>query len=330
MTRKPTRAARAAGGTKAATAVAATVVASPETADEIRLARLHLRVGMLALALAELEDIEHRGLLPGADRALLAEARWRTGDGDGAADAARAHLDAGGSEPVAVSIAAEAAAADGRPGEARSLMDRLGLPDAAALDGLFAGMPRRAFWPSAPSDPTEADTLFGDVAGGAERAAFARVTREAEPTGASAPARSSAISGPAEVLEATSHGLWPDAATTGPPADADQGATPKEAGPGPAIRSRAAASLLQQDPVAELALAREELESHPDRAILRLALILRLDPTLAPAVLQAIVVRTEPAAAILRGDAQRLLGRHLEAEAAFASAADGLAATHEP
>jgi len=323
-------AAKAADATRAGTA---TLTVSPETTDQIRLARLHLRVGLLALALAELEDLERRHLLSGADRALLAETRWRTGDTDGAADAARAHLEAGGSEPVVICIAAEAAAADGRPGEARSLMDRLGLPDAATLDALFAGMPRRAFWPSAPVEPTESDTLFGEAPGSGDR-----VARAARPEPAVAPAgtapRTSAISGPAEVLEATSHGLWPDVPAAGSAGDAgaagDARADLAATSTGTSTRQRTSAPSFHQDPVAELALAREELAAHPDRAMLRLALILRIDPTLAPAVLDAILVRTEPAAAILRGDAQRLLGRHLEAEAAFASAAEGLAASHEP
>jgi len=308
---------------------AAATKAGANAADELRLARLHLRVGMLGLALAELEDLEHRGLLGSAERALLAEARWRTGDGDGAADAARAHLEAGGTEPVAVCIAAEAAAADGRPGEARSLMDRLGLADAASLDALFAGMPRRAFWPSAPTEPTESDTLFGDIV--TARPAPPVSVAAATPLTVGSPARSSSISGPTEVLEATSQGLWPEAGaaadvTDKSERDGERTTRDREA----ASRSRNAVPSFHQDPVAELALARAELASQPDRALLRLALILRLDPTLAPAILDAIVVRTEPAAAILRGDAQRLLGRHLEAEAAFASAADGLAGGREP
>jgi hypothetical protein len=80
----------------------------------------------------------------------------------------------------------------------------------------------------------------------------------------------------------------------------------------------------QLDPRAELELAREELGSRPERAFLRLALALRADPTLAPAVLEVVHLRREPAAAVLRGDAQRLLGRHLEAEAAFDAAAESL------
>jgi hypothetical protein len=44
-------------------------------------------------------------------------------------------------------------------------------------------------------------------------------------------------------------------------------------------------------------------------------------------VLDAVALRREPTAALVRGDAQRLLGRHLEAEAAFDAAADSLEAS---
>jgi hypothetical protein len=49
-----------------------------------------------------------------------------------------------------------------------------------------------------------------------------------------------------------------------------------------------------------------------------------MDPTLAPLVLDAISGRTELAAVLLKGDALRLLGRHLEAELAYAGAAGHL------
>jgi hypothetical protein len=80
----------------------------------------------------------------------------------------------------------------------------------------------------------------------------------------------------------------------------------------------------QLDPQAEIVRARTELESRPERGFLRLALVLRHDPTFAPAVLELLRLRREPAAALIRGDAQRLLGRHLEAEAAFDAAAESL------
>lgn len=232
--------------------------AAPD-ADDIRVARVHLRLGQLTLARAELEDLNRRERLDTTSLAVLAEARWRTGDVSAAAHAAQAHIDAGGSDDIAMCIAAEAAAVDGRPDDARALMDRLPASDAVALDAMFAGMPRRAFWPAGPVDrsPVKDET-------------------------------------PTEVYR---HVVGTERRRKG-----------------------------QLDPSAELARARSELESRPDRAFLRLALVLRHAPNLAPLVLAALHLRREPAAALLRGDAQRLLGRHLEAEAAFDAAAEALEA----
>jgi len=296
---------------------AVTAAAAPGDLDgEVRLARLHLRVGMLVLARSELEDLERRGLLDAAVRSSLAEARWRSGDMEDAAAAARAHLDAGGDDPVALCIAAEAAAADGRPGEARALIDQLGPPDAATLDALFAGMPRRAFWPSIGGDPMTTETLFGDAGDLADasrrerqgppsdrRAAPRAASTSREQPGSSPTVRT--VPGPREVFESTDPGLWPEGAAVAEDAH----------GTGPS---------LDIDPLLELAQAREELSTDAERGLVRLSLVLRIDPTLAPAVLDAISLRREPAAELIRGDAQRLLGRHLEAEAAFARTADWL------
>jgi hypothetical protein len=113
------------------------------------------------------------------------------------------------------------------------------------------------------------------------------------------------------VLASTAPSLWGDAA----------GAEAV----GPASRR-----IEHPDPLEELTQAREELATQPDRALLRLALVLRADPTLAPDVLDALSLRREPMAAIIRGDAQRLLGRHLEAEATFTSAGDTLDRPERP
>jgi hypothetical protein len=294
--------------------------------DDVRMARVHLRLGQLTLARAELEDLFRQDVLDTASLAVLAEARWRTGDGMGAAAAAQAHLDGGGSDDVALCIAAETAAADGRPGDARELMDRLPASDAAALDALFAGMPRRAFWPAGPVDRGELDELGleGDArAGGPRRPRGARPSMADSPTEAyrydalgDAASELRAVPGPREVIGATGIG------SPGSPAPAS-GAT------GPARGGRPAARRIkgQLDPAAELARARGELDTRSDRAFLRLALVLRHDPTLAPSVLDVLHLRREPGAALLRGDAQRLLGRHLEAEAAFDAAADSLEAS---
>ncbi|NJD30076.1 MAG: hypothetical protein FIA92_17550 [Chloroflexi bacterium] len=264
----------------------------PGAADDLRLAQLHLRLGQLTLARAELEDLASRELLDVEGQAALAEARWRTDSAEAAAAAAQAHLAGGGSDPIAICIAVEAATAEGRPQEARDLIGRLGVLDPMQVDALFAGMPQRAAWPLAD-------------------------TGEARPM--------SAIPGPRAVLEAAgtpgSTG-FAGAATPGPPGAA-RGSSAAAAGRVELERRARAVS----DPAAELRRAREELASRPDRAVVRLALVLRLDPALAPAVLDAVALRREPAAALVRGDAQRLLGRHLEAEAAFDAAAESLEAS---
>lgn len=273
-------------------------------AEDVRLARLHLRLGMHAVARAELEDLGGRGALDKDGLAVLAEARWRTGDLEGAADVADAHLGAGGSDPVAIVIAAEAAAVAGQAADARALVERLRGLDPATLDAIFAGIAHRANWPGAPAPA---------AAGSGGRAAAPATSPGKAP--AYPPARASAVPGPAEVLESHA-GLWADepsaAAATAAAAARREPSAPTWVEP---ARARGHA-----DPEQELEAARAELGVAPERGLLRLALVLRLDPTLAPDVLDAVRLRRETAAIVLRGDAERLLGRHLEAEAAFADA----------
>jgi hypothetical protein len=268
-----------------------------DATEDLRLARLHLRLGMLAMARAELEDLAGRGALDLDGQASLAEARWRGGDLDGAADAAVAHLAEGGDDPVAIVIAAEAVAIDGQAAEARALAQRLGAMDPATIDAIFAGLPRRAHWPATGDATAPAAAASG---GGGVR------------TGA--PVRASAVPGPEEVYESNA-GLW-DEPRPGEVAAAQRAASEPVVEP---ARAKA-----QVDPEEELEAARDELGHAPERGLLRLALALRLDPTLAPDVIDAIRLRREPAASLLRGDAERLLGRHLEAEAAFADAIDAV------
>lgn len=301
--------------------------------DDLRMARVHLRLGQLTLARAELEDLLRRDQLDVFGLASLAEARWRTGDAEAAGDAARAHLEGGGADDVALCIAAEAAAADGRPADARAVMDRLPLADVATLDLLFAGMPRRAFWPAGPVDGGEVDAAgrqadsraaAGRRSAPDERASRAQAPFEVFQQGLDIPSDMRAIPGPREVIEATATGATP-AAGRGPGGAAEGGVPGATEGrrtqraPGRRIKG-------QLDPAVELARARDELGTRSEKAFMRLALVLRHDPTYAPAVLEALHLRREPAAALLRGDAQRLLGRHLEAEAAFDVAAESLEA----
>lgn len=281
-------------GTAAPTDAAASPVREAARLDDIRIARVHLRLGQLALARAELEDLLRRDALDTSGLAALAEARWRTGDGDAAAEAAAAHLGAGGSDDVALCIAAEAAALEGRSSDARDLMDRLPVADSATLDAIFAGLPRRAFWPAAPVDRNDLDELRREA--GARAEAGRRGAPGTRPTLADAPT---------EAYRQPSAGVGP----SHPAAPAGTG--------GRRITA-------QLDPHVELLRAKDELETNPARGFLRLGLVLRRDPTLAPSVLEVLHLRREPAAALLRGDAQRLLGRHLEAEAAFDAAAESL------
>jgi hypothetical protein len=305
--------------------------------DDVRVARVHLRLGQLTLARAEFEDLLRRDALDGQAMAALAEARWRTGDAVGAADAAFTHIEAGGADDVALCIAAEAAASDGRATEARALMDRLPAADAATLDALFAGMPRRAFWPAGPVDRSDLDELRrGADRRGLDRRGAGRdqlgpsglMPTPTDSAGAAdgraaraAPPEVRSVPGPRSVIEATSGSDW-DAAGLRPEAESGLTQVERTSKDPPIHQGRRLKG--QLDPGVEIVRARAELENRPERAFLRLALVLRHDPTYAPAVLELLRLRREPTAALVRGDAQRLLGRHLEAEAAFDSAAESL------
>ena len=205
-------------------------------------------------------------------------------------------------------------------------MDRLPAADAATLDALFAGMPRRAFWPAGPVDRSDLDELRR----GADRRSAGRAPGAppgpvdapdgGSAVGADAPSDLRSVPGPRAVIEATSGADWEAAGR--------QGAEGGQAKPGRTSLDlsihRGRRLQGQLDPQVEIVRARAELESRPERAFVRLALVLRHDPTFAPAVLELLRLRREPTAALVRGDAQRLLGRHLEAEAAFDSAAESL------
>jgi hypothetical protein len=163
-----------------------------ERDQDLVLARLHLRLGSLRLARAELEGMAGNGTLDDEALVDLAEARWRTGDLAGAGEAATVALVAGSEAVVAYVIAAEAMAAVGRPSEARRLASRaLELSDMSVTD-VFAGMPRASVWPNEPSDTSTTETLFG-----------------------TAPRR--AATSPAAAVGHAARGLWDDHAE--PPAD---------------------------------------------------------------------------------------------------------------
>ena len=128
---------------------------------EARLAGVHLRTGLHALARAELEALAGRGALDAPALVDLAEVRWRTGDLVGAGAAARACMEAGLTDVIVLCIAAEVAASVGRPNDARELAARAVAAEPDRLDELFAGQPRSTVWPpprvpAPPSGPAPA------------------------------------------------------------------------------------------------------------------------------------------------------------------------------
>ena len=268
---------------------------------EARLARLHLRTGAFGLARAELETLAGSGELDPGTLLDLAEIRWRTGDLPGAGAAAQACLAAGGDEALGFVIAAEAAVALGRPGEAKRLanhaLERLDRP----LEALFAGIDRSAVWPTDPAAPGEpAGALFATDAPRAPDAA-ARLAR-ARPGGPATPGLPVVTSADA----AAEPGFWDT----------------EPAGPDDELRSAEPSA----DAGVELSAGREAAAAgDPDGAAVHLAIALRLDPALAPAVLDIAAGASGPVLEIVRGDALRLVGHELEARRAYASAARLLA-----
>jgi hypothetical protein len=283
MTRQPRavgRAARASGASGTAERES-TLSARPMG---LRIARLHLRMGSLSLARAELEAYAGRGALDEDALADLAEARWRTGDLAGAGEAAAALLETGRSDALSMVIAAEAVAAQGRPGEARRLaaraLEHLGAP----LDQVFAGIVRSSIWPS---DPLAGARLEPPT------------TVEAE-----VPASALAVE---DVAEAGSGSAPP---ASGAPANvAPDRIGPSAAAPDTAVVLAAGMTALDRGAVAP--------------AVTALGLAMRLDPAVSGLVLAALGSGPwdDPAIALLAGDALAELGRETEAKTAWAAAA---------
>ncbi len=288
----------------------------PRTADA-RLARLHLRGGLLTLARAELEQMAGASSLDREALVDLAEARWRSGDLAGAAEAAEAHLAVGGEEPMAILIAAEQAEREGRILDARQRATLVQQRIGEGIERLFAGERRSTVWPVAA--PGWMDT------------------------GAGAPGRWGLLVGGAEVAD-PDPGTWPTA--PGTMSDA-LGIQHTSAAGRAALRTRASGltgstattDMLQSAgrqsvehlDAAEADLARGDIGSMVDR----LALLLRLDASLAPVILsiaeRAIegVGDTPPDPArtantaslqLLRGDIYRGLGRDQDAADAYQEA----------
>lgn len=296
----------------------------PARTTDARLARVHLRTGALGLARAELETLAGHGALDDDALLDLAEVRWRTGDLTGAGEAARAFLATGREDALGLVIAAEAAAALGRPGEARRLVTRAVERTDRPLEAVFAGIARSPVWPTDADRGEQAAVLFpaaGPAHAGRDRGAGAR--REGPDT---APWR--AASGTTAAIVAVGRVEAPDDAETQErgPGGPVPGIDAAIAEPGLWDDDPAAAEVdPSPDPDAELADARVALaRDDPEAAALHLALALRLDPTLALAVLDAAGRHPGPGLDVVRGDALRVAGRDADARASYASAARGL------
>ena len=286
---------------------AATAAPSPSTgADrhpDLVLARVHLLLGSLSLARTELETLAGRGDLDDEGIRDLAEARWRTGDLGGAGEAAAAWLEGHPDDILGLVISAEAQAALGRPAEARRLAGRALERADGSLDPVFAGMPRSAIWPVEPGGAFgPAGVLFDDLHPGPH--AVPPLPREHPPGLASAPLGLSDASADSPA-HAVGPSLWGE--------DSGVGTEALEDTPDPTVLFHGARAALERGDTGDAATG--------------LILALRGSPGLAPAILDLLSGRGEPILALVRGDAERIVGREVEAMRDHATAAGGLLAS---
>jgi hypothetical protein len=284
------------------------VLAPPAPEADRLVARVLLRTGTVLPARVHLETLAGRRQLDLPALLDLAESRWRTGDPGGAGEAALAYLESGGEAPLGFLIAAEATNSAGRPGEARKLARRALDDLAEPLDAVFAGQSRSGIWPHDPAAPAApAATLFAAPASDAARGGRIGLTLDARPGGpaptAAAPSEPVVEPAAASVESQPDRSLW-------------------DAEPAPAGTAAPVAPVTAQS---ELDAARAALEAgDPRAAAVRLAIVLRMSPALAPVVLDLVGQLPGPDFDLLRGDALRLVGHEAAAERAFAAAADAL------
>ncbi|MEO8437874.1 MAG: hypothetical protein ABI562_05385 [Chloroflexota bacterium] len=271
---------------------------APARSIELILAHSHLRLGSLALARTELETLAGLGKLDLGGLVDLAEVRWRTGDLAGAGEAAAVALRSEIEDPIALLIAAEAAAALGRPSEARRLASRAMACATGTIDAIFAGMPRSAAWPADGDEPPPtAPTLFEGAPDGSS-VSGGRPDREPLLAASTSPAASSPAEAPAPTGPMTL-GFWDEEAED------------------PGTRNL-------PDPGLELEAGRAALVAGDnDEAALRFGMALRLAPALAPAVLEATAGARGASLLIVRGDAYRSAGHEMEAREAYVGASHG-------
>ena len=275
---------------------------------DLSLARVHLLLGSLSLARTELEILAGRGSLDDEGIRDLAEARWRTGDVSGAGEAARPWLDGHPDDILGLVIAAEAQAALGRPGEARRLAGRAIERADGSLDPIFAGMPRSPIWPHEPGTASgPVGVLFDDLHPSplaVQRLATARANgRAGAPDGSTGDGPRDPFEPGVPAILAGGPSLWGDDAT-----------------------GLDAALVDGLDPTTLFHRARVALDGgRAADAATGLILALRVSPGLAPAILDLLAGRSESILTLVRGDAERIVGRELEANRDHAAAAEALA-----
>ncbi len=285
--------------------------------DDLRVARVLLRSGNALSARVHLETLAGRRGLDVRGLLDLAESRWRTGDLGGAGEAVAVYLEAGGHAPLGHLIAAEAAAALGRPGEARQLARQALEGLTHPLDAVFAGQPRSGIWPHDPAAAAQpAGTLFAPPPAEASHGGRIGLTGDARlvPKGGGPAARVHQAPGPGPIVASMAAG----------PADEDGAVAPAELEPERGLFD-AAPDATRPDVRVELDAARADLAANDYRAAaVRLAVVLRLTPALAPAVLDLVGQLPGPDFDLLRGDALRLVGHEAAAGRAFAAASDAI------
>jgi hypothetical protein len=264
-----------------------------------RLAHLHLRTGLLRLARVELEALAGEGRLDTDGILDLAEARWRTGDLRGAAEAAGAWLDTG-AEAAGVAAARDDLEVDPAGGEEARWRARA-LAHALIADGL---------------------TVRGRDD---DAAAHVATALDALSTGSVATAWSVATA-----LDALFAGIPPRADAWPSVGPDDASSCPAGAGPtGPSSVGAPGTRVFTQliDPAAPdpIAAAGERLGAGDDAAAaVLLVLALRATPSRAAEVLEradaALAMRQGAALHLARAEALRALGRHEAAGLAYAVA----------
>jgi hypothetical protein len=282
-----------------------------------RLAAIHLRMGQLGLARAELEALAGSGDLDTDALVALAEARWRTGDLTGAGEAAQAYLATGGDDLVAIVIAAEATAAVGRPSEARRLAGRALERSDMPLDHIFAGIRRSTIWPvdtthaPAPEAPVVAPDSPTEV-----------VTTAVAPEEAPIEPAPEALQAEVESTERELEGGLRASAGGASAGQASAGVQAVAATDGfwdvETIRGDG-----MPEPQDQLTTATSDL-ANGDRAAaaVHLAVALRIAPDRAGDVLDLVdgIPDRDPELELVRGDALRLVGREDDARRAYADA----------